>query len=64
MAVVTKLKIYPSGKMTAGEFKEDDSTSVKLYPNSEAHISGLDETGDNVKFTSEGQIIASEFEEI
>lgn len=64
MALVTKFKIYNTGRMDAGQFIEDDSTSVKLMSNSEAHVSGLDETGEHVKFNSEGVAIASEFREI
>lgn len=64
MPVVTKFKIYNTGRMDAGQFVEDDSTSVKLQSNSEAHVAGLDETGTNVKFTSEGVAVANEFREI
>lgn len=64
MALVTKFKIYNTGRFDAGQFVEDDSTAVKLQSDSEAHVSGLDETGEHVKFTSEGVAVASEFREI
>lgn len=64
MAVVTKFKIYSTGRFEAGQFVEDDSTSVKLGADSVAHVSGLDETGDHVKFTSEGVAVANEFREV
>lgn len=64
MAVVTKFKIFSSGRMDAGQFIEDDSTAVKLNVSSEAHVSGLDETGDHVKFTSEGVLVANELREV
>ena len=64
MAVVTKFKIYNNGRFDAGQFVEDGSTSVKLEASSEAHVAGLDETGDHVKFTSEGVAVANEFREV
>lgn len=64
MAVVTKFKITAAGKMTAGQFVEDDGSTVRLGADSVARSSELDETGDHVKFTSEGKIVASEFEEV
>lgn len=64
MAVVTKFKIYPNGRMQAGQFNEAEVSSVQLGADSVAKVSGLDETGDHVKFTSEGTIVASQFEEV
>lgn len=63
MAVVTKFKIHKSGKMEAGEFIEG-AEKISLKMNSEAHVNELDETGDTVKFKSDGTVVANEFVEI
>lgn len=63
MAIVTKFKIYKSGKMQAGHFVED-SDKVSLKMNSFAHVKELDEFGDSVKIMSDGTLVAKEFEEI
>lgn len=63
MPVVTKFKIYKSGKMEAGQFIEDSDT-VQLNVRSEAHVSALDETGDTVKFKNDGTVVANEFVEL
>lgn len=63
MAVVTKFKIYSNGRMDAGQFVEDSDT-VKLNVNSEAHVFELDETADQVKISSDGVIHANEFREV
>lgn len=65
MAVVTKFKIYPNGRMVAGQFNETgEEDKVKLHANSVAESSGLDETAEHVRFTREGVIEASEFVEV
>lgn len=62
MAIVTKIKIFKTGKMEAGQFIED-SDVVSLKSNSDVHVNSLDETGDSVKFLSDGTVVANEFEE-
>jgi len=64
MAVVTKFKVYPNGRMVAGQFDETGEDKVKLHASSVAESSGLDETAEHVRFTSEGVIEASEFVEV
>lgn len=64
MAVVTKFRIYPSGRMEAGQFDETGESSVQLHASSVAKSTGLDETADHVRFTSKGVIEASELVEI
>lgn len=65
MAVVTKHKIFATGKMQTGQFIEsDDTQTVKLKATSEALVNELNEEDAPVRFTSEGKIIASEFEEV
>lgn len=65
MAVVTKHKIFATGKMESGQFIEaDENTTVKLKVNSDALAYELEESDAPVRFTSEGKIIANEFEEV
>ena len=66
MAVVTKHKIFASGKMESGHFNEsDENTIVKLKADSNAFANELIEEGEGpVKFTKEGKIVASEFREV
>lgn len=65
MAVVTKHKIYASGKMESGHFNESDSnTVVKLKADSNALVNELIEDDAPVRFTKEGNIIAAEFREV
>ncbi len=65
MAVVTKHKIFASGKMESGHFIESDSnTVVKLKADSNALTNEIIERDAPVRFTSEGKIIANEFVEI
>lgn len=64
MAVVTKFKVYPNGRMVAGQFDETGEDKVQLHASSVAKSSGLDETAEHVRFTSEGVIEASEFVEV
>lgn len=67
MAVVTKFKIYKSGRMDAGQFIQDSNDHVKLNVSSEAHVVDLDETqAENVpvKISKDGTIHAYEFREV
>lgn len=65
MAVVTKIKVYPSGKIEAGEFIEAaDAKSVSLKPDSTVTVSELDESGDSVKFGADGKLVSKEIVEV
>ena len=64
MAVVTKFKIYNSGRFDAGNFFVVGITSLKLEACSYAQLAGLDVTVDQLKFTSEGVAVANEFREV
>ena len=63
MAVVTKIKIYKTGKVQAGEFIED-SNEVSMKVNSDVHVSELDETGDGVSISKDGKLTSNEFVEL
>lgn len=65
MAVVTKHKIFASGKMESGHFNESDAnTVVKLKADSNVLVNELIEDDAPVRFTKEGNIIANEFVEV
>lgn len=65
MAVITKHKIFASGKMESGHFNEsDENTTVKLKADSNVFVNELIEDDAPVRFTKEGNIIASEFVEV
>ena len=53
------------GKMSAGQFQETDDNAIKLASNNTAYCKEINEVdGSNVKFKSDGTIVASEIVEI
>ena len=53
------------GKMSAGQFQETEDNAIKLASNNTAYYKEINEVdGSNVKFKSNGSIIASEIVEI
>ena len=66
MATTFKITKVTSGggKMSAGQFQETDNV-IKLASDNTAYCKEINEVdGSNVKFKSDGTIIASEIEEI
>ena len=67
MATTFKItKVTSGGKMSAGQFQEtDDNATIKLASDNTAYCKEINEVdGSNVKFKSNGTIVASEIEEI
>ena len=67
MATTFKItKVTSGGKMSAGQFQEtDDNATIKLASDNTAYCKEINEVdGSNVKFKSDGTIVASEIEEI
>ena len=67
MATTFKITKVTSGggKMSAGQFQETDDNAIKLASDNTAYCKEINEVdGSNVKFKSDGIIIASEIEEI
>ena len=66
MAITFKItKVTSGGKMSAGEFRETNNAIKLAASNSTAYCKEINEVDDsNVKFKSDGTIIASEIEEI
>ena len=67
MAITFKItKIASGGKMSAGEFQETGNNAIKLASSgSTAYCKEINEVDkSNVKFKSDGTIVASEIEEI
>ena len=53
------------GKMSAGQFQETEDNAIKLASDNTAYCKEINEVdGSNVKFKSDGTIIASEIVEI
>ena len=66
MAITFKITKVTSGggKMSAGQFKETDN-AIKLASDNTAYCKEINEVdGSNVKFKSDGTIVASEIEEV
>ena len=64
MPVVTKIKVTSDNKLYAGQFMEGSETT-KFKVNSDVLTGELNEVDNSpVKITSEGTIIATQFEEI
>lgn len=64
MAIQTKIKIYKTGKVEAGQFVEG-SENVSAKVNSDLNVKELDEiSSEAVKIKVDGTLTASEFEEI
>ena len=67
MAITFKITKVTSGggKMSAGEFQETDNSAIKLASDNIAYCNAINEVdGSNVKFKSNGTIVASEIEEV
>ena len=67
MAITFKITKVTSGggKMSAGQFQETEDNAIKLASDNTAYCNAINEVdGSNVKFKSDGTIIASEIEEI
>ena len=66
MAITFKItKVTSGGKMSAGKFQETGDNAIKLASNNTAYCKEINEVdGSNVKFKSDGTIVASEIEEI
>ena len=67
MAITFKITKVTSGggKMSAGQFKETDNAIKLASSGSTAYCKVINEVdGSNVKFKSDGTIVASEIEEI
>ena len=67
MATTFKItKVTSGGKMSAGQFQETDDNAIKLAAsNNTAYCNAINEVDkSNVKFKSDGIIVASEIEEI
>ena len=67
MATTFKITKIASGggKMSAGQFQETDDNAIKLASNNTAYCKEINEVdGSNVKFKSDGTIVASEIVEI
>ena len=68
MAITFKITKIASGggKMSAGQFQETEDNAIKLAAsNNTAYCKGINEVdGSNVKFKSNGTIVASEIEEV
>lgn len=69
MAITFKITKIASGggKMSAGQFQEQETndSAIKLASNNTAYCKEINEVdGSNVKFKSDGTIVASEIEEI
>ena len=68
MAITFKITKVTSGggKMSAGQFRETDDNAIKLASdNNTAYCKEINEVDkSNVKFKSDGIIVASEIEEI
>ena len=67
MATTFKITKVTSGggKMSAGQFRETDDNAIKLASDNTAYCKEINEVdGSNVKFKSNGSIIASEIVEI
>jgi dihydroorotate dehydrogenase len=64
MAIQTKIKIYKTGKVEAGQFVEG-SEHVLAKVNSDLNVKELDEiSSDVVKIKADGTLTAPEFEEV
>ena len=67
MATTFKItKVTSGGKMSAGQFQETEDNAIKLAAsNNTAYCKEINEVdGSNVKFKSNGTIVASEIEEV
>ena len=67
MATTFKITKVTSGggKMSAGQFQETNDSAIKLASDNIAYCKEINEVdGSNVKFKSDGTIVASEIEEI
>ena len=67
MAITFKITKVTSGggKMSAGEFQETKDNAIKLASDNTAYCKEINEVdGSNVKFKSDGIIVASEIEEV
>ena len=67
MAITFKITKVTSGggKMSAGQFRETEDNAIKLASDNTAYCKEINEVDNsNVKFKSDGIIVASEIEEI
>ena len=67
MATTFKITKVTSGggKMSAGQFQETNDSAIKLASDNIAYCKEINEVdSSNVKFKSDGTIVASEIEEI